>query len=225
MGMKTAMAANPQLIKQWIKYLKNNQIAELKSDPDTGDLSYRRPVKTEDVHNFLEVETDYTPEQISNAIHTVLTGNAINKQPPKLQNNKTPSSDVSTWRQSEVTPGQKQQAIPYSGNQPVQPTKSPRRSNDDATDIEYRDVNEAIKDNPGDTLSEDDVEKIFDMLSSAPADKAANVRKGRAPKEVQPDTGLTPEEKQASVRKLKRLIRDTMTDGQRQALWRILNEV
>lgn len=251
------MATNPKLIKDWIQYLKNNQIVDLKSDPATGKLTYKRSVTADDVSSFLELKTDYTEEEISNALHMVLSKKAIGKQPGKLQNKPTPSSDLSTWHHSEMRPGERP---PQPGTN-VQPTAkqapgterpglaAPQQANQlghskvpGATDIDYKDVpdeepkkpgrfrqwlkkrglKEDINDEQGYVLDEKDVEAVFTILSSAKAQGPAETPK-QDPQGVVPSQ-RTPEEKIEDVNKIKRLVRDTMSDAQRKAFWRALTD-
>jgi hypothetical protein len=206
------MATNAKaLTKGWIEFLKNNQIAELKSDPETGKLKYRKPVTAADLSRYLENSTDFGEDAISKAIHMVLAKKAIGKQPPKIQH--TPPEQ----EPNKQIGGPQNQPKQLGSNVPTAPKK--KYNNTDATDVDYRDVNEAIEDNPGSTLDEDDVEAVFNILSSpAPAAKPA----AKAEPEV------NPEEVQAKraeeLNRLKRMIRDTMTDGQRRALWRALTD-
>jgi hypothetical protein len=95
------------LTKWWIQYLKNNKIVDLKSD-EAGKLNYQRPVTSDDLSNFLEVKTEFSPEEISNAMHMVLARNAIGKQAPKLDapKPKGPGSELSTWMYYGMRPGE-----------------------------------------------------------------------------------------------------------------------
>jgi hypothetical protein len=76
-GIKHTSAANlpiKKLEKDWIEYLKRSQIVQLKSDPETGKLAYKRPVKLDDVTHFLQSQ-GYEDEQIETALSFVkLTG-------------------------------------------------------------------------------------------------------------------------------------------------------
>lgn len=158
------MASNSKLIKDWIQYLKSNQIVDQKSDPSTNKLTYRREVTADDVSNFLELKTDYTEEQISNAIHMVLAKKTIGKQQAnRVGNNPTPKEpgkDLSTWMHQEMTPAQRRdaqqsgtssRAVTPSGSQnkaePAKightPTQAPNRISHDpnsVSDVEYRDI-------------------------------------------------------------------------------------
>ncbi len=191
------------LTKTWIQYLKNNRIAELKSDPETGKINYKRKVTSQDVADFLEKNTDFGEEAISNAIHMVLTKKATSNAPPKVQNNPTPKEpgrNLSTWHHNEITP-----ATP----------KSSKRDNSNATDVGYRDVpklREAFTDEEGYTLSEDEVELIFNMLTKSQGAPAAKSN----PEPVSVD-------KTQNLNRLKELVRYKMSGAQRKALWRALN--
>ena len=141
--------ANNSLIKPWIQYLKGLQIANLRPDPESGRLVYKRPVTTDDLTEFLDVKTDSSSEDIASAIQRVISG-------------KEQSGD---------------QEMPA--------------------------VDES-------SLSETDVEAVFNILT-APA----------APAQPLPPSD---EQKQENLRKIKRLIRDTMTGSQRKSFWRMLRD-
>lgn len=210
--MKTSMATNAKaLTKGWIEYLKNNQIAELKSDPETGRLKYRKPVTADDLSNYLENATDFGEDAISKAIHMVLAKKAIGKQPAKLQN--TPPEQ----EPNKQIGGPENKPKQVGSNVPVPPKK--KYDNKDATDIDYKDINEAIIDTPGGTLDEDDVEAVFNMLTS-PAPETRPEPKA----EPKADPEAVQAKKVEELNRLKRMIRDTMTDAQRKALWRALTD-
>ena len=102
------MAVNSQLTKDWIKFLKNNQIVSLKSNPD-GKLNYKRTVTTDDLIKFLRDNTHYSEDQINNAISMVAVRKGISDAPPKVQNNPTPKEpgkDLSTWMYHGMRPGE-----------------------------------------------------------------------------------------------------------------------
>ena len=206
------MATNAKaLTKGWIEFLKNNQIVELKSDPETGRLKYRKPVTADDIARYLENSTDFGEEAISKAIHMVLAKKTIGKQPPKLKN--TPPEQ----EPNKQIGGPQNQPKQLGSNVPVSPKK--KYDNKDATDVDYRDINEALVDVPGSTLDEDDVEAIFRILSS-PAPEAPPAPKA----EPEVDQEAAAAKKVEELNRLKRMIRDTMTDAQRKALWRALTD-
>ena len=337
------MASN--LTKDWIQYLKNNQIVAMQSDPKSGKLNYKRPVTTSDVVHFLQVKTDYDDSKINQAIETALgqQTDATDQQTASQSNNlpAVPSKqggpvDVNTRG---MTPGQQQPGLPGPG--PTKPQPKPKKyDTSNATDVEPRysnqttphgasveDVinpetdnerpkdfvpvtlkrigakprvrlihksavpgwensgwvaggatpetnpepeqeqppeqpqqpeqeqspeqpqaraqgggrvkgqlsqtpgairkrqaranrkaalNEDFKDNPGEQLSEKQVEQIFRILSK----KTDQTDQG-----TEKNTSVDPQQVRVEeVNKLKRFIRDTMTDQQRMSLWRALNE-
>jgi hypothetical protein len=256
------MPADQNLTKEWIRYLKNNRFAELKSD-EAGNLKYKKPVTSDSVTDFLSLKTQYSDEAVSNAISMVLSRRGV--KAPKLQNNPTPKEpgrDLSTWMHNEITPGTRQQTStdvstrnqPTASRPPKQlsapNTVSPRKIAHDpnsVSDIEYRDVpekppekkksrfnfrsgvSEAIADTESPELDEDDIELIFKILLGggekySPGDAA--IAAG-TPKSKPKDKVEAPPDKEkqiAEINKIKRLIRDTMSDGQRKALWRALSD-
>lgn len=256
-----------QLTKEWIQYLKNNQIVSSQSDPKTGALKYKQPVTAETVKDFLLYISDYTEDEINAAIDSVST-----------------SQQRSPTTQPAVSGTQQSQAVTTPGTQkPAEPAQRKKYSNDDATDVEPRygpraslpaprqatpshpthtggkkpgeisqtddakrkrdaraadadkrkagtgafsqmanhlgkqkKVNEAFGENtPTAAFSEQDIEKVFTILSQ-PKPSKNNKQEPSMPK-INPQDVRTEE-----LNKIKQLIRDTMTDQQRMALWRAL---
>ena len=66
------MSNSQQLIKLWIQHLKNKQIVSQQSDPRTGKLAYKRRPTSTDLINFLTLKTEYSDEQIYNAVSIAL---------------------------------------------------------------------------------------------------------------------------------------------------------
>lgn len=217
--MKTQMATE-QIIKKWIQYLKNNQIAALKSDPKTGQLQYRRPVTIQDLESFLELNSNFSREVITKAIRSVIASDDSPKQvsaPPKLkQLGHDPNNiedidyrEVPNKRLAAPITVSKDEKKPHYKLKPSQGTTKPR--------VAYKGLREEFKDNKSAGLSEKDIEKIFSILFSK-----------QAP-DVSKKSELTPDElnnkKNEDMNKLRRAIRDVMTPQQRRTLWRALNEV
>jgi hypothetical protein len=251
--MMTAMAANNQkLVKDWIQYLKNLQIVALKSDPSTGKLSYNRPVTTNDVSHFLELKTDFSPEQISNAIHTVLSKNAQGQK--RISNEPTPEkpgSDISTWMHNGMRPGHPVNQLP---NEPEQTRNQDQgqQSNklnydpNSVSDIEYRDIpdkrdpqalpppkqNEP-KRKPRFKFRAKGINEDFEdnkgyELDEKDVEQIFSILLSNATSvPARPAARQTAPKKDsgAELNKLKQLIRDTMSDTQRKSLWRALNEI
>lgn len=226
------------LTRLWIQFLKNIRVVDIKSDPGSGKLSYKRKVYASDVSRFLEVKTEFDYEAIGNAIHTVLARKAHGNGPKKI-----PQSTPQPGPQPALPGNQRTPALP--GNQakqigsnpaatPQKPatttTKSkPRYGNDDIEDIEYRDINEDIVDNPGYTLDEQDVEDIFNMLTAGGAAGAKpEAQPAKQSNNAADAPDATPDDAQAKredeLRRLKKVIRDTMTAQQRKSLWRELSD-
>jgi hypothetical protein len=239
----TVMAAN--LTKDWIQYLKNNQIAALQSDPKSGKLNYRRPVLTSDVVNFLQVKTDYDDDKINSAIEKVLgqgtsgevavqsatkPQDAAPGQPPQPAQPATKKYDTSGA--TDVTPRYgKQPAIsppappePAQPTQPTQPTRSGGKIKGQVSQspgaIRKRQaranrkaaLREDFKDEPGEQLSEKQVGMIFNLLGSETDQPKAEQSARVDPQQVRIE----------EVNKLKRFIRDTLSEQQRMSLWRAL---
>ena len=254
----TEMAAN--LTRDWIQYLKNNQIAALQSDPKSGKLNYKKPVTTSDVVDFLQNGTDYDDEKINQAIDRVVGNKAGNTQLPAVQN------------QQSNEPKSNEPGVQQGDQEPQRPAPSKYAStNQDATDVEPRygpqpalgggrkglpaptpatptepqpaakrtggkikgqvsqtpnairkrqaradrkgSLNEDFKDEPGEELSEKEVEAIFKILDRAEPDK-------QAAGDVQKTSQVDPQEiKTQEIEKLKTLIAKTLTPEQRKQLW------
>lgn len=63
-----------ELSKQWIKYLKSNQVVSMNSDPVTGKLVYQKPVYEEYIKIFLNAESGLEDACIEKIIRLKLTG-------------------------------------------------------------------------------------------------------------------------------------------------------
>lgn len=117
-----------QLVKDWIQYLKNNQIISMKSDYASGKLSYKRNPTSSDLLKFLS-STDIDQTEARKAVKSV-AGKG------------TPSGDSnvpSTWFQNEVTPGEEDPAKPAPIGQSLPaPDKPKKYSNDDAEDVDFK---------------------------------------------------------------------------------------
>lgn len=151
------MATNPKLVKKWIQYLKDNRVVAQQADPSSGKLKYQRDVTVDDLTAFLELRTDYSEEQINNAISMVLAKKTIGNRDPALTNNPTkptPGTNVSTWMHHGMTPGEP----PERGVQPSTATNAPPPAKpkqignnqrkpteighdpNSVSDVEYRDI-------------------------------------------------------------------------------------
>lgn len=230
--------ADHALIQDWIRFLKNNRIVDMKSDPKTGRLNYRKPVTTNVLMKFLSVKTQYSNDSIIKAIQSVL-----DKKSPPQQRNQLPPEKQDTQQQP-----QQQGEISHDPQS--------------VSDIDYRDVDrkepgklpapqkphyklnrqtgkpERLREEISDTaptLDEKDVEMIFDILEKsgkkedlgqstvAAARQSANAERA-ARKKPEPSPQEKQEKQEEDIRKLKHIVRDVMTPGQRKALWRALND-
>jgi hypothetical protein len=205
---------NRELTRAWIQYLKNMQMVSLQSDPETGKLNYKKPVTLAVLYQFLELSTDFTKEQIAAAIQSALA--------------KKVNPDAGLEK-----PGEKEEPTTKQiGNRPAQPRlqgpakQPPKRkfSKDGATDIPYRDVNEAIRDDAEYKMSEDEVEAVFNKLVSPSSSQSAQSQNRKSQQGQQPQQADN-DKKQQDLNKIVRLIRDTMVASQRRALWRALKDV
>src|ERR1700679_2198321 len=81
------MASDPKLIRDWIQFLKNNQIVSMNSDTATGLLKYKKPVTAALVQQFLSTKSDFDPQQISDVIKQVSFGKS---KPAAVKGNTPP---------------------------------------------------------------------------------------------------------------------------------------
>jgi len=234
------------LTREWIQFLKNNQIVGMQSDPKSGKLNYKRKPNVQELIRFLDIKTDFDEEDVRAAVKTVLKSKGgSDQEDPKALPGPGPGNDVSTWSHSETTPAD---APDNAHREPLDsPAKAKKYSNDDAEDIDYRDpeqspgeppalthkrkprfkyragqdperLSEDFYDRQGVELEENDVKQIFRILLS-PKPQAAE------PAEPEPTDDEKTAKKQEETRKIKRIIRDSMNAGQRKALWRLLDEM
>lgn len=237
------MATNKsELVREWIQFLKSNQIA-LGSDPKTGLLKYNRKPKVQELIKFLKVRSDFDEDDIRKAIRTVMSKGG-KSDAEQLQLPGKTSKDVSTWQHDEMTPGEAPDA---SGTKvPLPPQAKPKKySTDDAEDATYSDssakkepprelgfkkprykykgpgkmdrLSEDFRDNQGMELDEKDIEAIFGILLQPKAKTAE-------PEPAEPDEEEIIAKKREYMRKLKQMIREVMNPAQRKALWRALGE-
>lgn len=265
------METNQRLIKTWIQYLKNNQIVSLKSDPNSSQLKYRRPVTSEDVLKFLNSTSNFDEKTINSAIQAVLNTKSKNntsssKEYSATQDNTPKLDNISDIGSKSVDPDQKSlnhnkslishdpnsisdinyREVPRDRLEPLslqhknvkdKDAREPRphfklktpATTDKKARVSYKGIKEGFVDNRGNELNEKDIEDIFNTLLSqqsinnhsseqSPPDRKQNINKQQ----------LSPEEqqlkKEENLRKIKKVIRDTMTPAQRMSFWRALND-
>lgn len=123
-----------KLTRDWIQYLKNNQIAELQSDPKTGRINYKREPTVTDLVTYLG--KDYDEDAILDAIQRVKGGDEDQDDTGgelATQGNRDPS----TWFNKEMTPGQAQEPNDQIGNNPTRQPRGKKFNTDDAEDAKY----------------------------------------------------------------------------------------
>ena len=64
-----------RLTRDWIQFLKNNQIVSGTSDP-SGKLQYKKKVTADNLSHFLDTKTDFDEETINKVIQSVLSNKA-----------------------------------------------------------------------------------------------------------------------------------------------------
>ena len=259
MRVMTEMASN-QLIKDWIQYLKNNQIAAVKSDPTTGKLNYRRSPTADDLVNFLQIKTDYDDDTNNNAIESVVktrSGSQVSKynyqpEPDQTEQPSTQQKKYNTDDATDVEPRYDQRpalarprtSLPAPTPTPPEPdqpqpkkrtggkikgelSQTPNAIRKRAARSRRGNITEEFTDDPGEDLSEKDIQAIFDILGKSTKSTQSNqsTRADAVPGNNKPEQKrIDPQQVRIEeVNKLKRVIRDTMTDQQRLSLWRALH--
>jgi hypothetical protein len=126
-----------RLTKEWIQFLKNNQIVS-GSDPATGKLHYKKKVTPDMVTQFLETKTDFDEETIAKVIHSVLSNKATSPAPDptpgpeKKKYNNDDAEDIpfrEVPRDAPAVPGKPQQLAAPTPQEPEAPAakKAPRK--------------------------------------------------------------------------------------------------
>jgi hypothetical protein len=253
--MITGMAT--KITRDWIQYLKNNQIVSLKSAP-SGKLSYKRPVTSSDVVHFLQSKTSLSDTAINNAIDSALKGRTSsgNTSPDQVRATKQAAAGKVARDQMDANPApakpataqptqpqtpdqirrnkqtiaatnaqQQMKTNPVPQTQPPTPTlpanvqpartggKKPGEVSQTPNAIRKRQaranrkaaLNEDFSDDAGEELSEQDVEKIFALITSGGA-----------------TTGTKSNPKE-DVDKIKSFIAGGMSSKHRKQLWDMLN--
>ena len=243
------MADKKSLTRDWITYLKNNQIVALQSDPKTGKLTYKRPVTVADLRAFLDSRNDINDEVADQAITSVATPRepgekAFGQMANQLSgSNSSPSSSGGTTSQTPT--GKVHTANPNNPNKQPPAQQAPQAPQPNAPQAQAPAANTpAPKPRGG---------KVSGQVSQSPnAIRKRNARAARRINEELEDQDSTEiserdvesvfnqlvnvvaepvaqdpvsnlQGKEEEIRKLKRLIRDQMNDQQRQSLWRALN--
>jgi hypothetical protein len=244
------MAANPQLVKDWIQYLKNNRIVAMQSDPQTGQLKYRRPATTADLKKFLNGTGQFDDEAVEKAINA-----ATGKQPaaqageqpgqaPKKPGERKVSmrsrgakafkqmakqlgediSDFGTVGAKRAAAHQAQDVAKQYGASTKAGDYSSKIKKEPEQKPEQKPEQERVfKDEPTAEVNEKDVEKIFALLGAAKGGKQepTGAEQGQGQKQ-------DPEKEQArkneEMNKIRGIIRDTMTPQQRKSLYRALKD-
>ncbi len=193
------------LISSWIKYIKENHIAET-NDANDGHLLYRRPVTVGDLKGFLT--RFYQEDIIDNAIGAVLNSQEEPKQDASggSKLSQTPNA-IRKREQRRIASDQDKTAAKSFSNMAGQLQKKgqkPHYKLDTSVgrpSYVYQGLREDI-DNAV-TLKENQIKEIFEKLSAI---------------EPQADK-KDPED---DIRRLKQAIRYKMTPAQRGQLWRLL---
>ncbi len=240
------------LTRDWIQFLKNNQIVSTQSDPKTGKLKYNRKPNVQELIRFLDLKTDFEEEDVRAAIKAVMSkkGSTAPEDPEALggpeqpQAPQTPalggpkSDKLSTWQHDEMTPGQggqQQHAEPLD-----KPEKAKKYSNDDAEDVDFREPGNnpqalthrrkpRFKYRTKGDLKEDFYDRQGSELEEADIKQIFKIllspkAKPEEPGEQEPSPEEVVAQKQEYMRKLKQMVREVMTPEQRKALWRALGE-
>ena len=219
------MDPNSTLIAKWIQFLKNNRIVSQKSDPTTGKLKYNRKPTTDDLTKFLKNFTRYSDEQISDALQTVSVikvrePSAQNIDVPSTQDNAPqpdPSQTNADTKKSDLT-NKELSDNPESIKRREQRERAnqKKKSSIDSFNQMTKALSEELS-VPTRELSEYDIERIFKILSSNQISDPLDDTDDKV-EELPAE-----EKKRTELNKIKRVIRDKMTDAQQKALWRLLH--
>ena len=236
-----------ELTKEWIAFLKNNQIVAQKSDPKTGKLSYKKNPTVADLERFLNLKTDFDEQVIGTAIRYSLDNRPANKagsspvtSTPEPASPEAPKAgglsqtpDAIRKREQRAAAKQSSQAGTSAFGQMVnqlsgtddepEDEKKPKlhtklKTPGTATQkprVSYRGLKEDISDIASEELDEPTVEQIFNSLAFHAPDEEPD-----EPDSSTPDPAVQQEE----IKKIKRVIRDTMSDAQKKSLWRELTD-
>ena len=254
----TEMVTNQKLTKEWIQYLKNNQIVELQSDPQSGKLNYKKPVTEDDVIDFLTNNDYFSQEEIEKALDSVggeqsAASNVATRptqqqqspgQEPQTQDQPEPAARP-TYDNSNATdveprygprtslpaptralpaPVQPEKKSRTGGKQPGQVSQTPNAIRKRQSRANRRSgINEDFTDNPGAELSEKQVEEVFKILTAG--QQAQKQQAGHGQPADQENPRVDPVQVRIEeINKIKRVIRDKMSDQQRMSLWRALTD-
>ena len=254
--MIVEMVTNQKLTKEWIQYLKNNQIVELQSDPQTGKLNYKKPVTEDDVIEFL-TNNDYFPqEEIEKALDSIagssqpsssLTTGQGQQSPEQEQQTQDQPSGQRKYDNSNATdveprfgprtslpaptralqapaPAQPEKKSRTGGKQAGQVSQTPNAIRKRQSRANRRaGINEDFTDNPGAELSEKQVEEVFKILTSGQQAQKQQAGRGQPTDQENPRVDPT-QVRVEEINKIKRVIRDKMSDQQRMSLWRALTD-
>ena len=136
----------------------------------------------------------------------------------------------STWHNSEVTPSPQGQI----GAETQWRAKPKKYNNDDADDVHDKNsqskIKEAIRDAQGSTLSERQIQDIFKILANPEPiakDATGGANNGQQQGQASQNNAnsAAPQNSVEELNKIKRVIRDTMSNSQRLALYRALTDV
>ena len=186
-----------RLKRDWISFLKNNQIVNFQSEKSTGNLIYKRNVTPDDLSRFLRLKTDFSEDIINSAIQDVLDQRSVD---PKSQKQPPPGDPKSKNQFKDDISDVNYRDVPKDvRNIPA---------------ITHRtQVDEEIKDSQNIELSEKDVESVFYIL--------ANGRVSVSQISASNDKNI----KESELERIKHLIRKKMSDRDRRILWRALNDL
>ena len=145
---KKPTSAKQTLTRKWIEYMRGMQIIKKQSDP-SGKLAYKRAVTSADLVHFLTTYTHLDENTIHDAIETVLNKSGKSpdsaphpEQDPSNQRTTTqqdPSNQRTTTQQDTYPASHSADSPSPDVPHPAPPTQR-RWNNDDAEDVDYRDV-------------------------------------------------------------------------------------
>lgn len=213
--MNPMQADTKDFIKEWIEFLKNNQIVALQSDPKTGKLVYKKKVTADILISFIKNRTELDDKVIANAIRQVTSKPGGGQQAfNTMQQQLAPKDQSKGGKQPGEVSDTPNAIAKRNARSPGGQAISRARKNLTAKPT----LKEEFIDKPVE-MSEQDVEEVFALLQPHMAkpetqtDTDTNTNTNNTP-EVNPKEQLS---------QIKSII-DRMSPEQRQDMWSALND-
>lgn len=245
------MATNSKaLTKEWISFLKSNQIVAQQSDPKTGKLTYKRQPTAADLERFLNLKSDFDEQVIATAIRDALENRPANKagttpaastpapaapeapqasglsqNPDAIRKREQRAAAKSSAQAGSSAFGQMVNHLTTDDEDNSEEERKPKLHTKLVTPgtatkkpkVSYQGLREDISDIAATELDEPTVEQIFNSLAFHAPDE-------EEPEDDSNSSAPDPAAQQDEIKKIKRVVRDTMSDSQIKSLWRELTD-